>query len=117
MRRVDAATQGLVAIAPGSVYPTLRALERAGLVRTWTVIPGRSRGGRARRYHELTVAGGREAEREGTALAGISLAVRAESDVSPAERAAMRARVERVAEVYRFATEMRESLARARPRA
>jgi len=114
VRRVAVATGGRASVAPASVYPTLRALEKARLVRTWTVIPGRARGGRARRYHELTVIGVREAEREGGALAAIALARRSGPALSAAEREAMRARIERVGELYAFATELREGLARAR---
>jgi PadR family transcriptional regulator, regulatory protein PadR len=117
MRRVGAATGGRASLAPGSAYPTLRALEKARLVRPWTVIAGRARGGRARTYYELTVAGIREAESEAEALAGIALAGRPAPHVSPAERAAMRTRVERVAALFGFAAEVRASLARARRRA
>ena len=73
MRRVTTATGGRASLAPGSVYPTLRALEKARLVRKWTVIAGRARGGRARTYYELTVEGIREAEAEAAALAGLTL--------------------------------------------
>lgn len=116
-RRVGAATGGRASVAPASVYPTLRALEKARLVRAWTVIPGRARGGRARRYYELTLAGIREAEREGMALAGIALARRAAPPLSAAEHAAIRARIERVAALFDFAAEARDSLVRARQRA
>jgi PadR family transcriptional regulator PadR len=117
MRRVGAATGGRASLAPGSVYPTLRALERDGLVRTWTVIAGRARGGRARTYYELTMAGIREAELEAAALLGMTLAGRPAPQAAPAERAAMRTRVERVAALFEFAVEARASLARARRRA
>jgi PadR family transcriptional regulator, regulatory protein PadR len=116
MRRVGTATGGRASLAPGSVYPTLRALEKARLVRTWTVIAGRARGGRARTYYELTVTGVREAEADSRALAQIALAGRPSPQVSVSERAAMRARVERVAALYQFAAEVRESLPRARRR-
>ena len=41
MRRLHAATGGRASLAPGSVYPALRALQEARLVRGWTVIAGR----------------------------------------------------------------------------
>jgi DNA-binding PadR family transcriptional regulator len=44
----------------GSVYPTLRQLEREGLVMSWLQRVGR---GRPRRNYELTVAGVAEAQR------------------------------------------------------
>jgi DNA-binding PadR family transcriptional regulator len=40
MRLVSTATGGRASLAPGSVYPTLKALEKARLVRKWTVIAG-----------------------------------------------------------------------------
>jgi DNA-binding PadR family transcriptional regulator len=116
MRRVDAATRGRARLAAGSVYPALRALERSRLVRKWTVITGRTRGGRARTYYELTVAGVREAEAEAAALLGITLLGRSPREVSEAERSAMRERVERAARLFGFAVEAREALARARRR-
>jgi DNA-binding PadR family transcriptional regulator len=96
------------------VYPSLKALEKARLVRTWTVIPGRARGGRSRRYYELTVLGVRQAEREGEALAEIALARRSAPPLSPAEHEAMRERIERVCELHAFAIEARSGLGRTR---
>jgi PadR family transcriptional regulator PadR len=116
MRRVEAVTGGRASLAPGSVYPTLKVLEAARLVRKWTVIAGRARGGRARTYYELTVAGIREAEVEASALAGIALADRLPRQVSAVERSLLRERAERVAALFDFATEARDSLARARRR-
>ncbi len=115
MRRVKEATGGRASLAPGSVYPTLRALEKSGLVRKWTVVAGRVRGGRSRTYYELTVAGVREAESEARALRGF-LAGGDARETSPAERAAMRERIERTSELFDFATDARVALARARRR-
>ena len=117
MRRVEAATDGRASLAPGSVYPTLRALEKARLVRKWTVVAGRARGGRARTYYELSVPGVREAEAEAVALAEIALAGRRPRQASVAERSAMQERVERVARLFDFTVEARESLSRGRRRA
>src|SRR5512143_2455289 len=117
MRRVGAATGGRASVAPGSVYPALRALEKARLVRRWTVVTGRVRGGRARTYYELTVAGIQEAEAEARALTRLLSAGQSVREASAAERAAMRERIERAADLLDFETEMRESLARARRRA
>jgi hypothetical protein len=75
------------------------------------------RGGRARTYYELTIAGVREAEAEAVALAGIARAGRPAPAVSAAERVDMRMRIQRVAELLRFSDEVRESLPRARRRA
>jgi PadR family transcriptional regulator len=116
MRRVEAATGGRASLAPGSAYPALRALEKARLVRKWTVVTGRVRGGRARTYYELTVAGIQEAESEMRALTRMLSAGRSVREASAAERAAMRERIERAADLSDFATEMRESFARGRRR-
>lgn len=113
MRRVVQATGGQTSLAPGSVYPALRALEAGRLVRSWTVPGGEARGARSRTYYELTVKGVREAEREAEALAGISLARRAPVRLGPEEEAAMRSRIALVGELYALATELREAVARA----
>jgi DNA-binding PadR family transcriptional regulator len=113
MRRLRAATGGRASLAPGSVYPALRALQEARLVRRWTVVAGKIRGGRARHYYELTVAGVRAAESAASALAGIALSGRPAPRVSPPEQDAMRSRIERVAELHAFATRMQESIPRA----
>jgi PadR family transcriptional regulator, regulatory protein PadR len=53
--RIRARTGGRVRLRLGSVYPALRALERQRLLRSWEV-PA-AKGGRRRRYYELTVKG------------------------------------------------------------
>ena len=55
-----ARSNGRVRLHFGSVYPTLRRLEREQLVRSWTQHVGR---GRPRRNYELTIAGIVEAQR------------------------------------------------------
>jgi DNA-binding PadR family transcriptional regulator len=117
MRRVSAATEGRASIAPGSVYPALRALEKARLVRKWTVVTGRVRGGRSRTYYELTVAGIQEAEGEARALTGLLVAGRSGGETTAGERAAMRERMERASDLFDFAAAARDELARARRRA
>jgi hypothetical protein len=77
------------------------------------VVAGKIRGGRARHYYELTVAGVRAAESAASALAGIALSGRPAPRVSPPEQDAMRSRIERVAELHAFATRMQESIPRA----
>jgi DNA-binding PadR family transcriptional regulator len=61
VRRIASATGGRE-YAEGSVYPALRRLEADRLVRSWGVVPGRRRGGRARTYYELTERGVRVSE-------------------------------------------------------
>lgn len=117
MRRVRAATEGLVSLAPGSLHPALRALTKAGLVRSWGVVPGRERGGRSRTYFELTVAGIRDAERQAATLGRLLVhGRRGKTSVSASERRAMAARVERVAELFDLTTAMRDSLPKLRVR-
>lgn len=117
MRRIADATGGRARLAPGSVYPALRALEKTGLVRKWTVVTGRIRGGRSRTYHELTVAGVEAAEAEAQALSGMLLAAPSRREAPVAEEHSMRARIERVDELLDFVSQARESLAWARRRA
>src|SRR5581483_6156590 len=57
VRRVRECTRGAVDLGQGNTYPALRALERAGLVRCWTIVPRGRRGFRSRTYYELTIEG------------------------------------------------------------
>jgi PadR family transcriptional regulator PadR len=57
VRRIRRASAGRLRFAEGSIYPALRSLEAARIVRSWSVVPGRRRGGRARTYYELTERG------------------------------------------------------------
>lgn len=116
-RRVSQATGGKLSLAPGSLYPALRDLRMAGLIRAWTVVAGRTRGGRARTYYELTLAGIREAESEAAALAGLLSGGRSPRPLSSGELASIRDRIERVATLFDFARRGRQSLARPRRRA
>ncbi len=71
VERVRSASLGRVRLALGSLHPALRQMEKGKLVRGWIVVPGRRRGGRARRYYELTEAGVRAAQAAVTALAAL----------------------------------------------
>jgi PadR family transcriptional regulator, regulatory protein PadR len=68
VRRINRASAGRLRFAEGSIYPALRRLEAARLVRSWGVVPGRRRGGRARTYYELTERGVRASEVDRVAL-------------------------------------------------
>lgn len=57
IERVKTRTKGQVRLGPGSIYPALRSLEREGLLRSWDGKPTAERGGRPRRYYELTAEG------------------------------------------------------------
>jgi PadR family transcriptional regulator len=97
VRRIARATSGRVRFAEGSIYPALRRLLASRLVRSWSVVPGRRRGGRARRYYELTErgVGASEADRRDI----LRLAGAASSAPDPAEQERMRARIELGAEL------------------
>ncbi len=66
--RINRTSAGRLRFAEGSIYPALRHLEAARLVRSWGVVPGRRRGGRARTYYELTERGARASEADRVAL-------------------------------------------------
>ncbi len=61
IEKVRARSEGKIVLDEGSVYPALKALEREGLVRSFEGEPLPERGGRPRRYYELTGEGRRAA--------------------------------------------------------
>ncbi|HYO74584.1 MAG TPA: PadR family transcriptional regulator [Archangium sp.] len=70
IEKVHARTGGKIVLDEGSVYPALKALEREGLVRSFEGEPLASRGGRPRRYYELTGEGRRAALEQKRAVPG-----------------------------------------------
>ena len=68
IEKVRARTDGKIVLNEGSVYPALKALERDGLLRSYDGEPMPERGGRPRRYYELTGEGRRVATEQRTAL-------------------------------------------------
>ena len=74
--RITRASAGRLRFAEGSIYPALRHLEAARLVRSWGVVPGRRRGGRARTYYELTERGTRASEADRAALLRLAVPAR-----------------------------------------
>jgi PadR family transcriptional regulator, regulatory protein PadR len=73
METLRAGSGGQFDLPTGTIYPALRRLERAGLVRTtWA-----ENGGRRRRLYELTPAGRRSLDAERHAWAEFSGAVTA----------------------------------------
>ena len=68
IERVRERTHGKIILNEGSVYPALKALERDGLLRSFDGEPMPERGGRPRRYYELTGEGRRVAREQRTAL-------------------------------------------------
>lgn len=64
IERVKDRTKCAVLLHQGTLYPTLRSLEREGLLRSWESSAPPKHGGRPRRYYELTVEGRRAAFRD-----------------------------------------------------
>jgi DNA-binding PadR family transcriptional regulator len=98
VRRIQHATAGRNQFAEGSVYPALRGLEVARLVRSWRVVPGRRRGGRVRRYYELTERGVQASEAEQASLLRLASGP-TRRPPGPEERDRMRRRIELGAEL------------------
>lgn len=71
IERVRTLTKGKVSLLQGRVYPLLRELEDAGLLRSYNGDPLPERGGRPRRYYELTAEGRRVARAEAAAISGL----------------------------------------------
>jgi PadR family transcriptional regulator PadR len=106
IERLRKQTDGRVRLRLGSVYPALRALEKSGLVRSWE-IPA-LKGGRRRRYYELTLRGvaAAGAERE---LLGNLLGPAAEAPGPEAVRQ-MRERLDECAAVSAFVLDLRRRM-------
>jgi DNA-binding PadR family transcriptional regulator len=117
VRRIKHATGGRLHLSEGTIHPALRALRAARLVSAWSVIPGRTRGGRARTYYELTIEGVREAEAQAHALVEFADAAPRLTRSSPTTSGQMRHRAERVAELSRAVAALRDSLPPERRRA
>lgn len=69
--KVKERTDGAIVLNEGSVYPQLKSMEREGLVRSFDGEPTPERGGRPRRYYELTGEGRRAATEQRQAVAGL----------------------------------------------
>ena len=72
IERVSERTKGAVKLGQGSVYPLLRGLEDEGLVRSFETDPLPERGGRPRRYYELTALGKRAAIEQRTVMLAVA---------------------------------------------
>jgi DNA-binding PadR family transcriptional regulator len=111
IEKVRERTLGQVRLGRGNVYPALRALEAARLVRSWKVIPGGRRGARARVYYELTPKGVGVAQGQKQAVSGLLLPSAAplpELQIQP-----MSARIRKCSEVSAFVRGLRGKLRRA----
>jgi DNA-binding PadR family transcriptional regulator len=97
VRRIVSATAGRERFGEASIYPALGALRTDRLVRSWDVVPGRARGGRARTYYELTESGVGAAEAARADL--LRLAGGPPADLGPETSDRMRRRLELGAEL------------------
>jgi PadR family transcriptional regulator PadR len=71
IERVREMSGGKIKVLQGRVYPVLRELEAEGLLRSFDGEPVAERGGRPRRYYELTAEGRRAATSDARAIAGL----------------------------------------------
>jgi PadR family transcriptional regulator PadR len=71
IERVKERTNGEIVLHQGSVYPALRSLEREGLVESYEGESLPERGGRPRRYYQLTAEGARVAIGQKTIILGL----------------------------------------------
>jgi DNA-binding PadR family transcriptional regulator len=55
--QVEKLAEGIRSVSLGSVYTTLDRLEQTGYVKSWFYDPTPERGGRSKRYFEITGAG------------------------------------------------------------
>jgi PadR family transcriptional regulator PadR len=69
--RVRERTRGKLILLQGRVYPLLRDLESEGLLRSYDGDALPERGGRPRRYYELTAEGRRVARADATAISAL----------------------------------------------
>ncbi len=69
--RVAKRTKDAITLKDGSVYPALRALEKEGLLKSFEADASPERGGRPRRYYELTGEGRRAAREQTKAIIGL----------------------------------------------
>jgi DNA-binding PadR family transcriptional regulator len=104
-------TGGRVRLGHGNLYAVLADLQRARLVRTWTVLPGGRRGARSRRYYELTPRGLHLAQAHGMAL-GPLFAVPAPPPPSTEHLELMRERLLACEQVSGAAHELRDAMLR-----
>ncbi|WP_434390605.1 PadR family transcriptional regulator [Melittangium boletus] len=71
--KVRERTKGAVSLNEGSVYPALKLMEKEGLLKSFEGESVPERGGRPRRYYELTGEGRRAATTQYEVLTGLLL--------------------------------------------
>lgn len=114
VERVRTRSGGRIQLREGSLYPTLGALEREGLLRSWVVRAPGARG-RPRRYYELTPAGIVAARQQRQVLAAF-IQDRAAPAPSRAERQRMAERLRRCSELSGFLLDLRDKAKGAAPK-
>ncbi|HEY8232744.1 MAG: PadR family transcriptional regulator [Vicinamibacterales bacterium] len=113
VRRVSRASGGHVRLSEGTLYPALRTLRAARLVRAWNVVPGQRRGARARTYYELTIQGIKRAESDASTLIRLASGDSRATTRNVAELEAMQINIERAAELSEDLMTLRDAVARA----
>jgi len=107
MSRLREGAFGARPLGPGTLYPLLRRLERARLVRCW-VEEGRSRVGRPRHFQELTASGIAALGRVRQQLRAFGGAV-ATPEPRPSAVRQMRTNLRRSFRVSSFALQLRDA--------
>jgi PadR family transcriptional regulator len=74
--RVEKLAAGLRSVSLGSVYTTLDRLEQKGYVKSWFSDPTPERGGRSKRYFEVTGAGEKALKTSATVASNILAGLR-----------------------------------------
>ncbi|HVR03920.1 MAG TPA: PadR family transcriptional regulator [Polyangia bacterium] len=69
--RVKEATKGKLVLRQATIYPGLRSMESEGLLRSYEGEPLPERGGRPRRYYQITAKGRRAAIQDAQTVAGL----------------------------------------------
>jgi PadR family transcriptional regulator PadR len=69
--RVKDRTGGKLVLSQGTIYPALREMEKEGLLKSYEADPSPERGGRPRRYYQITGAGRRVSADAGQIVAGL----------------------------------------------
>jgi PadR family transcriptional regulator PadR len=110
VERVRLRSRGRIRLREGSLYPTLRALEGAGALRTWVIRAPGARG-RPRRYYELTPSG-LAAAGEQRELMALFIQEPLAAPQSRAERQRMGDRMLRCSELSGFLQELRSKTKR-----
>ena len=112
IERVARLTQGRLRLSDARVYPVLRSLQAASLVRTSRVTPGGRRGARMRTYYDLTVRGVEASSAERSVLR--ALVARASPSPPKAELARMARRLAEAEDLAAIGEELHAGVSKSR---